>query len=157
MSLLNEDGKPGVVERARLVPPRSQLGPVSAEQRQQVIQSSVIFGHCEKAVDRESAFERLQSRAGGKIAAQSAQGVAPPAATPAASVPDAARPSFFEKIMPAAESIFAPRVGPRGGRYDSMATTAAKSAARAIGSQVGRQIVRGVLGSMFGGSTGRRR
>ena len=78
-----------------------------------------------------------------------------PAATPGASVPEAAKPSLFGQLLTGAESMFQPTIGPRGGRYDSMATTVAKSAARAVGSQVGRQIVRGLLGSVFGGG-GRR-
>ena len=145
VSMLDEEGKPGIVERAKIVPPRSQLGAITLEQRRQIISSSVLTGHYEKAVDRESAHEQLKAKAEQKATAASA-----PAATPGASVPEAARESFFGKI-------FAPTIGPRGGRYDSMATTVAKSAARTIGSQVGRQIVRGVLGGLFGGSSGRRR
>ena len=38
-----------------------------------------------------------------------------------------------------------------------LAGALAKSAAHAIGSQVGREIIRGVLGSIFGGTTTRRR
>jgi len=145
VSMLDDEGKPGIVERAKIVPPRSQLGAITAEQRKQVISSSVIAGHYEKAIDRESAYEKLQAKAEEKTKAAAA-----PAATPGASIPAPAQESFFGKI-------FQPTIGPRGGRTDSMATTVAKSAARSIGSQVGRQIVRGVLGSLFGGSTTRRR
>jgi len=145
VSMLDEDGKPGIVERAKIVPPRSQLGAITREQRKEIISSSVVAGHYEKAVDRESAYEKLKAKAEEKTAAVSA-----PAATPGASVPAPARESFFG-------NIFGPTIGPRGGRYDSMATTVAKSAARAVGSQVGRQIVRGVLGSLFGGGASSRR
>ncbi|MDQ6809656.1 MAG: DUF853 domain-containing protein [Verrucomicrobiota bacterium] len=150
VSMLAEDGTPCVVERAKIVPPRSQVGAITPEQRQQIIQSSVLAGHYEKTVDRESAYEKLQARAGQKIEMAGA-----PTATPGASVPEAAQPSLFGKVLGGAERVFQPTIGPRGGRYDSMATTVAKSAARAIGSQVGRQIVRGLLGSVFGGG-GRR-
>lgn len=146
VSMLEEDGKPQIVQRAKIVPPRSQLGSITPEQRKQIIASSNLAGHYEAAVDRESAYEKLQARGG-----QKAEAAGAPAATPGASVPAAAQESFFGKI-------FSPTVGPRGGRYDSMATTAAKSAARAIGSQLGRQIVRGILGGVLGsGSTSRRR
>ncbi len=143
VSMLDEGGKPGIVERAKIVPPKSQLGAITLEQRKQVMNSSVVAGHYEKAVDRDSAYEKLQAKAKQKTAGA-------PAATPGASIPEQAKESFFGKI-------FSPTIGPRGGRYDSMATTVAKSAARTIGSQVGRQIVRGVLGGLFGGATGRRR
>jgi len=145
VSMLDEDGKPGIVERAKIVPPRSQLGAITTEQRKQIITSSVLAGHYEKTVDRESAYEKLKAKAEQKTAAASA-----PDATPGASVPAPAKESFFG-------NIFGPTIGPRGGRSDSMATTVAKSAARAVGSQVGRQIVRGVLGSLFGGGGSPRR
>ncbi len=142
VSMLDEEGKPGIVDRAKIVPPHSQVGAITPEQRKQIIQASSIAGHYEGAVDRESAYEKLQARAGEKTVAADA-----PAATPGASVPDAAKPSFMGTIG----SIFQPTIGPRGAVHDSMATTMAKSAARAASSQIGRQIVRGLLGSFMGG------
>jgi DNA helicase HerA-like ATPase len=50
------------VERAFIVPPGSQLGPLTEEERRQLIESSDVHGHYEKAVDRESAYEKLKSR-----------------------------------------------------------------------------------------------
>ncbi len=150
VSMLDEKGAPEIVERAKIVPPRSQLGAITPEQRAAVIQSSVLAGHYEKAVDRESAFEKLQERAGQKVATADA-----PAVDPGASVPAEAKPSFFEQILGTAESAFKPKIGPRGGRSDSMATSMMKSAARAAGSQVGRQLIRGLLGGL-GGSSRRR-
>lgn len=142
VSMLDDEGKPGIVDRAKILPPRSQVGAITPEQRKQIIGSSNVAGHYEKAVDRESAHEKLQARAKEKAA-----GAGAPAATgtPAA---EATKPSFIE-------SVFQPTVGPRGGVRDSMATSMMKSAARAASSQMGRQIVRGLLGSFFGG--GRRR
>jgi hypothetical protein len=142
VSMLDSEGKPGIVERAKIVPPRSQIGPIPPDQRKQILGSSTIAGHYEKIVDRDSAYEILQQRGKEQAAAVNA-----PAATPGASVPAPAQESFFGKI-------FGPTIGPRGGRYDSMATTVAKSAARTVGSQLGREIVRGVLGGLFGGATG---
>lgn len=151
ISLLEEDGKPSIVERALVCPPRSQIGAITSAQRQQIIQASPIYGHYEKLVDRESAYEKLQARAGVKATAQVAQGTPPPPAQPAASVPEPARPSFLGEILSAAPAIFTPKIGPRGGVTDSVATSVVKSAARAMASQAGRQIIRGVLGSIFGG------
>ena len=145
VSMLDADGKPGIVERAKIAPPRSQLGAIVPEQRKQIISSSVVAGHYETAVDRESAYEKLQARGEQKTAA-----AAPTASSggPAAA-PAPASDSFFGKI-------FSPTIGPRGGRYDTVATTVAKSAARAVGSQLGRQIVRGVLGGLMGSGSRRR-
>ena len=150
VSMLEENGAPAVVQRARIVPPRSQVGAITPDQRKQIIQSSVVYGHYETMVDRESAFEKLQARAGAKGEAAGA-----PATTPGASVPEAAKDSFFNKVLGGAQSVFQPTIGPRGAIHDSMATSMAKSAMRAAGSQAGRQLIRGILGGLLGGG-GRR-
>jgi hypothetical protein len=64
VSVLDEKGAPTPVERAWIVPPQSRLTPLTPEERQQVIQGSVMAGHYEKIIDRESAYEILQARAG---------------------------------------------------------------------------------------------
>ena len=147
VSMLDEDGKPGIVQRVKIVPPRSQIGPITPQQRQAIITASVVYGHYEKTVDRESAYEKLQARAAERVAAL-------PGAVPVAGAPAAGgtAPSLFGKI----ESVFQPTVGPRGAVRDSVATSMAKSAMRAASSQIGRQIVRGLLGSVLG-AAGRRR
>src|SRR5207247_6501694 len=72
VSMLDENGSPQVVERAKIVPPRSQVGAITPDQRKQIIDSSVLAGHYEQAIDRESAYEKLQGRAGEKTQAASA-------------------------------------------------------------------------------------
>ncbi len=151
VSMLDENGSPEIVQRAKIVPPRSQVGAITPEQRKQIIGSSTLAGHYETAVDRESAFEKLQARAGQKVEAAGA-----PPATPGASVPDAAKPGFFGSIMGTAASVFQGTVGPRGGVHDSMATSVVKSVVRSAGTQVGREIIRGVLGGILGGGSRRR-
>jgi hypothetical protein len=145
VSALEQDGKPAIVQRAKVVPPRSRLGAITPEQRQAIIKASVLFGHYEARVDRESAHEKLQARAAQKVGTASTQ------SSPA--TPGAAESTVIGKIG----KVFQPTVGPRGGVHDSMATTMAKSAMRAAGSSLGRPIVRGLLGSVFGGGSGRRR
>src|SRR5246127_4372466 len=103
VSMLDENGSPEVVERAKVVPPRSQVGAITPDQRKQIINSSVLAGHYENAIDRESAFEKLQARAGQKVEAAGA-----PPATPGASVPPEAKDSFFGKVLGTAGSIFQP-------------------------------------------------
>ncbi len=113
VSMLDENGSPQIVERAKILPPRSQIGAITPEQRKQIIGASVLAGHYEKTVDRESAFEKLQERAGQKVEAAGA-----PAAAPGASVPEGAKTSFFDTVV----SVFQPKIGPRGGVQDSVAT-----------------------------------
>ncbi len=140
VSLLDEKGRPCIVERAFVLPPGSRLGPVTPEERAAVIKNSVVAGVYEKMEDRESAYEKLTERVKEQTAAQQ------PAAAPAA-----ASGGMFGALG----DLLGGSTGPRGGRRDGVVEMAAKSAARAIGSQVGREIIRGVLGSILGG--GRRR
>jgi hypothetical protein len=67
VSFLDEKGTPCMVERAFIVPPGSQLGPIGDAERQQIIRSSDVYGHYEKAIDRESAYEKLKGRAEEKL------------------------------------------------------------------------------------------
>src|SRR5256886_7137356 len=149
--MLDENGSPQVVERAKIVPPRSQVGAITPEQRKQVIDTSVLAGRYEQAIDRESAYEKLQTRAGEKT-----QSAGKPSA--AADQPPTAQPqsSVLAEALGTVTAAFQPTVGPRGGVHDSFATSMAKSAMRAASSQLGRQIARGLLGGILGGS-GRRR
>jgi hypothetical protein len=151
VSMLDENGSPQIVERAKIVPPRSQVGAITADQRKEIIAASVIAGHYEKAIDRESAFEILQTRAGQKVEAAGA----PPVAV-SASATEETKPSLLAEALGTVTEAFKPTIGPRGGIHDSVATSMAKSAMRAASSQIGRQLARGILGGILGGS-GRRR
>ena len=144
VSLLDENGQPGVVERAFICPPRSQIGPVTTGERQQLIQSSIIFVTYEKMVDRESAFELLQKRAQQTAAAASSP--ASPVSMPLPGAPAAPQQSGGG-LLGGLSSILFGSTGPRGGHNQGLAEVMAKSAARTVGSQV----VRGLLGSIFGG------
>jgi DNA helicase HerA-like ATPase len=152
VSMLDENGSPQIVERAKIVPPRSQVGAIAPDQRKQIINSSVLAGHYEKAIDRESAYEILQARAGEKV--QTAE-------TPPVAADDPAgeqtKPSMLAEALGTVTAAFQPTIGPRGAVRDSLATSVAKSAMRAASSQLGRQLVRGILGGILGGSGSRRR
>jgi DNA helicase HerA-like ATPase len=162
VSFLDEKGRPGIVERALIVPPASQLGPITDAQRKSLMDNSIVAGVYEKSVDRESAYEILRGRTAEAQAAQdpgaSAGGPAGRASAPAegAAPAGADGPGFLDKLGGMFGTGDAPP-SPRGGlRRESVVEAMAKSAARAVGSQVGREIIRGVLGSIFGGG-GRRR
>src|SRR5438105_2080862 len=60
VSLLNEKGQPGIVDRALIYPPKTQLPPLAAGEREQVVKQSTLYGHYERVVDRESAYEMLK-------------------------------------------------------------------------------------------------
>jgi DNA double-strand break repair helicase HerA and related ATPase len=142
ISLLDDQGRPSVVERAFILPPASRIGPVSDAERAAIIKSSVIFGHYEQVIDRESAYEKLKGRTAAKQDTTDAN--VPPAGT-------APPPAGGGGVIGMLEGVLLGRTGPRGGHTPGILDAAAKSAARSIGSQVGREIIRGVLGNILGG------
>jgi len=139
VSCLDEKGRPSIVERALIVPPQAQIGPINEVERKAVIQNSLLVGHYEKAVDRDSAYEIIKKRASNKAA----EGAIVPAADPTQAETNSG--VGFGGIW---GSIFG---GSTSRSREGVGEAFAKSAARAIGSTVGRQIIRGVLGSIFGG------
>ena len=155
VSLLDEKGRPSVTERVYVLPPGSQIGPISAEQRAALIAGSLVAGVYEKAVDRESAYEKLKGRAAASPATTPA---AAPAPAGTAGVPGAA-PAPAEAaggMLGGLKDVLFGTTGPRGGKHEGLAESAARSAMRSIGSSVGREIIRGVLGSILGGGSRRR-
>ncbi len=144
VSMLDEKGRPGVTERALIVPPGSQLGPVDDATRARLVAASPIAGFYEKSVDRESAYEMLKIRAE-QPAPGDREGSSTRREPPPKSEPRSDNGSL-------ASDILFGRRGPRGGRQTQGVVEAlAKSAARSVGSQAGRALIRGLLGSLLGG------
>jgi DNA helicase HerA-like ATPase len=151
VSFLDDKGRPAVVERAFVLPPASRLGPLTDAERRQAIQGSLLHGHYEKAVDRESAYEKLTARATPAASADAGEKVGVIEGNPRGTGGTADEPAGGGLLDGALGEILFGRTGPRGGKTDGLVQAAAKSVARTVGSQVGRQIVRGVLGSLLGG------
>ena len=162
ISLLDARGQPGVVQRALVAPPRSQLGPVTPQERSALMANSAVAGVYEKSIDRESAYEKLT----GAVASAPGQQQAPP-------VPPDTR-GFFERLfggdaptsppaaVPSAPAL--PRVEPRAraGRQpkslgEVVVQTATRSLTTNIAGAIGRELVRGVLGGLLGGTRRRSR
>jgi len=155
VSFLDEKGIPGVVDRAMIYPPHSQIGPITPEQRGEIVRNSVIAGVYEQTVDRDSAYEKLK----GKVAAASTAVNAPAANTGGSTVPQStgAQPpagSHGDWVQEAG-AVLGGVLGSGTGRRETVAQAMVKSAARSIGSTVGRQIIRGVLGSLLGSGSRR--
>ncbi|MGH6625318.1 MAG: helicase HerA-like domain-containing protein [Burkholderiaceae bacterium] len=134
VSFLDAKGRPGITERVYVLPPASQIGPITPAQRQALLQSSLVAGVYEKTEDRESAYEKLKGRV---------------ETAPA----DAGHPSQESSggLLGGLSDVLFGSTGPRGGKHEGLAQAMAKSAVRTIGSAVGREIIRGVLGSILGG------
>jgi len=154
VSMLDEKGRPSVTQRVFVIPPGSQIGPITPEQRKALIEGSLVAGVYEKAVDRESAYEKIKGRAAASPGASPAPSAGGSPATnpmPTAGQPADAGGGMFGGL----KDVLFGSTGPRGGKHEGLAEAAARSAVRSIGSSVGREIIRGVLGSILGG--GKRR
>ena len=149
VSFLDAKGRPSVTERVFVLPPASQLGPITPQQRQALIAQSLVAGIYEKVVDRESAYEKLK----GRTADAAAQA---PAATGAGKTAAGDNANDGGGLLGGLNDVLFGSTGPRGGRRDGLAQTMAKSAVRTMGTTLGKEILRGVLGSIFGGSGKRR-
>jgi DNA helicase HerA-like ATPase len=143
VSLLDSKGRPSVTERVFVIPPGSQIGPITPEQRQALIAGSVVAGVYEKTVDRESAYEKLKGRAESTTPGS-------PASTGGAPVGTASAPETGGGILGGLGEVLFGKTGPRGGHHEGLAESMARSAVRTIGSSVGREIIRGVLGGIMG-------
>ena len=159
VSLLDEKGRPVPTERVYVLPPASQIGPISGAQRQALRDQSLVAGVYETTVDRESAFEAIKGRTQARLVAMPAQ---------------AADHGYDQGAAPALHSLGrsaaggpAPAAEPARGMLDGLGDLLGggarrsrasageqliKSAASSIGRELGRQIIRGVLGGIFGGS-----
>ncbi len=142
VSFLDEKGRPGVTQRVYVVPPGSQIGPITPQQRQALLSNSLVVGSYEKVLDRESAYEMLmQQRSEGSVAAPGKNGAAAKPGAPAQQ-DEGLLGSVGGMVK---EALFG-RTGPRGGQYDGLVQSMAKSAVRSAG----REIIRGVLGGILG-------
>jgi len=126
VSVLDEKGRPQVVQRTLIKPPQSQIGPVSATQRQHLLSDSLVAGVYDTLLDRESAHEILAARAEEKqqtVLAEKAQ-------------------QAEQEKQPKTKA---------SSRRESVFEAFAKSTMRSIGTQIGSKLVRGILGSLLGG------
>ena len=141
VSFLDEKGRPCPTERVYVLPPASQIGPITPAQRQTLLSDSIVAGVYEKTLDRDSAYEKLKGHAVAR--ADQAQSKA----APTGDTPPAESPGMFDSISSGLGGL----LNGGGGRRTSVGEQLFKSAASSIGREVGRQIIRGVLGGIFGG------
>jgi hypothetical protein len=134
VSLLDEKGIPGMVEMAKIVPPQSQVGPITPTERSSIIRSSVLHGVYENQVDRESAYEILEKKFAREDAEKQEQ-------------VEQLRKVKEAKLKKASKSA-------SGGMMGDLAKTMGRTITRTVGSELGRKLVRGVLGTLLTGAMG---
>ena len=166
VSLLLPDGSPSPVERTLIKPPRSRVGPLTAQERQVMITTDAIGNKYDSALDRESAEEILKGKsdeAAAAAAAAKAQSDAERQAAEDAKI--RARQDKEDARVRAAEQKAADRAQREAEREearrareaakptmtDKVITSATRAAASSVGRQLGNQILRGILGGLFRG------
>ncbi|MBM3562386.1 MAG: DUF853 family protein [Alphaproteobacteria bacterium] len=127
VSMLDAKGTPEVVERTLIAPPSARVGPISPQERAAIMAASPFAGRYDTMVDRESAFERLEARAGKGGAAGG---------------------GLLGTLGGILGGIFGKGDRKRMSPAELAARSAIQSAARSAGTQIARQILRGVLGGM---------
>ena len=128
VSTLENKGEPSIVQRTLIRPPQGRIGPVSAAERQGVIQYSPVFGKYEDVVDRESAHEMLAKRAeaAAQASAQAESGWGSIFGAPASTAGGKRQPaSFGEQVIKEVQ----------------------RSAARSAGSMIRQIIFKTIFGS----------
>ncbi|MEI2767405.1 MAG: helicase HerA-like domain-containing protein [Nitrosomonas sp.] len=155
ISFLDTNGSPSITNRAFILPPTSQIGPITPDERKQLIESSLVAGVYEQTVDRESAFEMLQARAGSTDNSEKSSTKQLPSNQEESS--GSIGQQVTEGILGGLGSLVFGSTGKRGGHHDGMISAFAKSAARSVGTSVAREITRGLLGSLLGSTTTKRK
>jgi DNA helicase HerA-like ATPase len=122
VSVLNKDGSPMPVERVLIRPPASQIGPITEDQRADMLTRSPFKGRYDEEIDRESAYEMLRQKA-----------------------EQQKQEELEEKEIKTERKTAA-----KSSRRQTATEALIKSAARSIGTTVGRQIIRGIMGSLMG-------
>ncbi|MET0249393.1 MAG: helicase HerA-like domain-containing protein [Sphingobium sp.] len=149
VSLLQDDGAPGIVQRTLIAPPRSRLGPLEAKERAIIQSISPCAGEYDGAVNRESAEEMLAAR--GEAAAAAAQANAA-AATVEKAAAAKAKAAAKEKEAQLRAQARAQTAAVRDAAKPSALDRAVQSATRSAASSVGRQVANEVGRAILGGS-----
>jgi DNA helicase HerA-like ATPase len=150
VSLLQEDGSPGIVQRTLIAPPRSRLGPVSPKERAIIQSISPVAGKYDDAVDRESAEEILAARGNAAAAAAQAKKAQDEAERTAAVQAKAEARQQEQQLK---EQARADAAAAREAAKPSAIDKAIQSATRAAGSSVGRQVANELGRAVFGGTS----
>jgi len=146
VSMLDAKGAPEVVDRVLIAPPAARVGPITAQERQAAIESSPLYGCYDTPMDRESAYEQLQKRAGGRMETAGAGPAKTTAPSEAAPSPDGG--GALGKLGDIVGGLFT-RTNPKRMSPAELAMRAAlQSAARSAGTQISREIMRNIFGGM---------
>jgi len=151
ISFLGEDGIPGVVQKASVLPPRTYMGAVTDEERDAKIKGSILYSKYAVATDPDSAFEFLQRK-----------GVEDEAAAAAKAEQEAADKAAEKEAKEAAkaEEKKAKEEAKAAEREEAQKRKAANQVGNTMAGTIGRQVGRtvgqafGPFGKTLGGNVG---
>lgn len=104
-STLDANGQPAMVQRIKVCPPRSRMGPLDGEERRALIEASPFAGVYEEPEQRESAAEQLAGRLASGEAADGGGPAAAAEALPAAAAGDSRRAPARSARVEAARDV----------------------------------------------------
>lgn len=146
VSILDEKGKPGMVEKALILPPESRVGAITEEERRAVLLSSRLAGRYDTAIDRESAYELLEAHF---VKRQEEAKVEAQAKENAKQVKEEALRQKEAERQAKREAKENPDVV--GTLMGNVSKQVARTLTTTIGREIGKSILRGVLGGILGG------
>lgn len=131
VSVLDEKGMPTPVEIAYIYPPKSQLTPLAARERETLVKQDDLYLHYSQYIDNESAFEMLNAKNEAVKAAQIAA--------------EEENNSFLGGMI---SSIFGSKKKKDQSVAEQVISQVAHSVGRNLRNQVTKQIMRGILGAI---------
>lgn len=167
ISVLDEKGVPTIVKKSTILPPQSQMGPITDEERDSEIKGSLLYNKYNDYFDRDSAYEFLQRKSladaeaeakaaeeeAARKAAEKEAAAAEKAAQKEAAAAEKAAQKEAEKAKKAAEKAEEAKKKQAGKVVKSVANSAVGTIGREIGNSVGKSIG-GSFGKKLGGNIG---
>ena len=156
VSFLQEDGVPAMVERAKILPPQSQMGPISEQERDRQVRGNLLYAKYGTMIDRDSAYEFFQRKgkedeARRELEQQELQ--AQKEAQKAQKEAQRAAEKEKERQAKAAQKEQEAAGRARKRAVTGVAKTAAGTIGREIGNEIGKS-VGGSFGKRLGGNLG---
>lgn len=145
VSCLDENGVPGIVQRAFILPPQSRMGTITDEERRAVIDASGMKQKYDKAIDNFSAYEYFeqQNEEQEKEEQEAAEKAAKQAAKEEKKAAKSAKSTMTKRTFTAAKAAKKTKSA-----ASKAMTRVTNSAMSTIGRELGRSIIRGIFGSI---------
>lgn len=145
VSCLDENGVPGIVQRAFILPPQSRMGTITGEERRAVIDASDMKQKYDKAIDNFSAYEYFeqQNEEQEKEEQEAAEKAAKQAAKEEKKAAKSAKSTTTKRTSATAKAAKKTKSA-----ASKAMTRVTNSAMSTIGRELGRSIIRGIFGSI---------